>query len=76
MAHIAKYKIDVIILGIDLEEVDGIKICTRLKQNPSTTYIPVVMIAEKEDTDIRIQAFNAGADELITYPINIIVFTS
>lgn len=71
--HIAKYKIDVIILGIDLEEVDGIKICTRLKQNPSTTYIPVVMIAEKEDTDIRIQAFNAGADELITYPINIIV---
>uniref|UniRef100_UPI001C46BFB4 diguanylate cyclase n=1 Tax=Rickettsia sp. TH2014 TaxID=1967503 RepID=UPI001C46BFB4 len=71
--HIAKYKIDVIILGIDLEEVDGIKICTRLKQNPSTTYIPVVMIAEKEDADIRIQAFNAGADELITYPIDIIV---
>ncbi len=50
--------------------MDGFEICRKIKQNPETTHIPVVMVTALSDIEDRVKGLEAGADEFLTKPIN------
>lgn len=65
---VAANKPDLIILDIMLPELDGFEVCRRIKENPETSYIPVVMLTAKKSSQDLARGKQVGADEYITKP--------
>jgi two-component system, cell cycle response regulator len=61
---------DVILLDIMMPRMDGFEVCRRLKANPRTADVPVVMVTALSDTADRLCSLEAGADEFLTKPVN------
>lgn len=62
-------KPDLILMDTALSDVDSFDVCRQLKKAPETTNIPVVMITDKDDRDIRLQALRAGAEDVLLKPL-------
>jgi two-component system, cell cycle response regulator len=63
-------KVDIVLLDVMMPEMDGFETCKKIKSNPKTTHIPVVMVTALTDIEDRIKGLEAGADEFLTKPIN------
>ena len=61
---------DIILLDVMMPEMDGFEVCRRLKDNPRTAPIPVVMVTALSDTEDRVKGLEAGADDFLTKPVN------
>ncbi|GAX43962.1 response regulator receiver modulated diguanylate cyclase/phosphodiesterase [Tolypothrix sp. NIES-4075] len=59
---------DLILLDIMMPEVDGYKVCQRLKASDSTADIPVIFISALDDVFDKVKAFGAGGVDYITKP--------
>ncbi len=62
-------KIDIILLDVMMPQMDGFETCRRIKANPKTAHIPVIMVTALSDIENRVHGLNAGADDFITKPI-------
>ena len=60
---------DAILLDVMLPDLSGIEVCRRLKQDPATRDIPVVMITTSRDGAARREALRAGADDFLSKPV-------
>lgn len=61
---------DLILLDLMLPGIDGLEVCRRLKSDPDTNRIPIVMLtAKSEDADI-VTGLELGADDYITKPFS------
>ncbi|MEP1516993.1 MAG: response regulator, partial [Nitratireductor sp.] len=63
-------KVDVVLLDILMPEMDGFEVCHRLKQDPLTAHIPVVIVTALDQVADRIRGLEAGADDFLTKPVN------
>jgi len=63
-------KVDVVLLDIMMPGMDGFEVCQRLKADPATAHIPVVMVTALDQTSDRIRGLEAGADDFLTKPVN------
>ncbi|MDB1135386.1 PleD family two-component system response regulator [Candidatus Anaplasma sp. TIGMIC] len=62
---------DLVLLDVMMPGMDGHETCRRLRANPSTTYIPIVMVTALDNTtENRVNGLNAGADDFLTKPID------
>ena len=61
---------DLILLDIELPDLSGIDVCARLKADPRTSDIPVVMITAFQNAERRLQALRAGAEEMFWKPFD------
>src|SRR5436190_15662240 len=61
---------DIILLDIMMPRMDGFEVCRRLKANPRTADIPVVMVTALSDVADRLRGLESGADEFLTKPVN------
>ncbi|WP_192346839.1 hybrid sensor histidine kinase/response regulator transcription factor [Algoriphagus sp. Y33] len=59
---------DLIISDVMMPEKNGIDLCGILKENHSTTHIPVILLSAKDNTDSITLGFGKGADDYITKP--------
>jgi len=50
--------------------IDGFEVCERLKANPRTSHIPVVMVTALDQPSDRVRGLKAGADDFLTKPVN------
>src|SRR3990172_1392785 len=61
---------DLIVLDLMLPGVDGFELCRRLKGNPQTAHIPIVMLtARTQEADI-VAGLEMGADDYVTKPFS------
>lgn len=58
---------DLILLDLMLPGIDGIEVCTRLRQHKST---PVIMLTAKGEEANRVQGFEVGADDYVVKPFS------
>jgi two-component system cell cycle response regulator len=63
-------KIDVVLLDVMMPDMDGFEVCRRLKSDPATLHIPVVMVTALDQVSDRIRGLEAGADDFLTKPVN------
>ena len=61
---------DVILLDVPLPETDAFEMCRRLKSEWRTRLIPVVLMSGSSERQLRIQAFEAGADDFFTEDVD------
>lgn len=61
---------DLIFLDIMMPEMDGYEACRRLKSDPATKHIPVVMVTALGDRDSRIKGLEAGANDFLSKPVD------
>src|ERR687898_244129 len=63
-------KVDVVLLDVMMPDRDGFEVCRRLKSDPATSHIPVVMITALDQVSDRIRGLEAGAADFLTKPVN------
>jgi CheY-like chemotaxis protein len=61
---------DVVLLDVNMPRMDGFEVCRRLKSDPRTAAIPVLLVTALSDKDNRIQGIRVGANDYITKPID------
>lgn len=62
---------DLILLDINMPDLNGFEVCKRLREQPATRAIPVVMLTTEASLDNRVQGLELGADDYITKPFHI-----
>ena len=60
---------DLVLLDVMMPDMDGFEVCRRLKTNPVTHHIPVVMVTALDQPSDRVRGLEAGADDFLTKPI-------
>jgi two-component system cell cycle response regulator len=61
---------DLILLDVMMPGMDGLEVAERLKADPKTRHIPIVMITALTDTADRVRGLEAGADDFLSKPVN------
>jgi two-component system cell cycle response regulator len=61
---------DLVLLDVMMPGMDGFEVCRRLKDDPATRHIPVVLVTALDGRGDRITGLEAGADEFLTKPID------
>jgi two-component system cell cycle response regulator len=67
---------DIVLLDVMMPDMDGFEVCRRLKTNPATHHIPVVMVTALDQPSDRVQGLEAGADDFLTKPVSDVALVS
>jgi len=63
-------QVDIILLDVVMPEVDGIEACARIRGDTRYSDTPIIMVTSVDDIETPSIAFEAGANDYITKPIN------
>ena len=67
---------DLIILDIMMPDMNGYEVCSRIKDDEKTISIPIVIVTALNEKKAKIKAIEAGADDFLNKPIDIIELTA
>jgi two-component system, OmpR family, phosphate regulon response regulator PhoB len=62
---------ELVVLDLMLPDISGVEICRRLRANPKTKDIPVLMLTAKSEEIDRVIGFEVGADDYVTKPFSV-----
>ena len=61
---------DLMISDVVMPEMSGYEVCEKIRANPATRILPVVMVTALDPGEERVKGLDAGADDFLTKPIN------
>ncbi|OWK39476.1 GAF domain/HD domain protein [Fimbriiglobus ruber] len=66
--QVAEHRPDLVVLDLDMPRMGGFEVCRRLKTDPGTRLLPVLVLTGTGAADARVRAWDLGADEFLTKP--------
>ena len=63
-------KPDLVILDVMMPDMSGLEVCQKIRTNPSTAAMPVIMLSAKGRVDDKLNGFQAGADDYVQKPVD------
>jgi two-component system, cell cycle response regulator len=66
----ARERVDVVLLDVMMPGMDGFEVCRRLKSEPTSQDVPVVMVTALDQPSDKLQGLEAGADDFLTKPVD------
>ncbi|HEY4919058.1 MAG TPA: PleD family two-component system response regulator [Xanthobacteraceae bacterium] len=73
LAMCERAQCDIVLLDVMMPDMDGFEVCRRLKANPSTHHLPVIMVTALDQASDRVKGLEAGADDFLTKPVSDVV---
>lgn len=70
LAACERAECDIVLLDVMMPDLDGFEVCRKLKSNPATHHIPVVMVTALDQPSDRVAGLQAGADDFLTKPVS------
>jgi putative two-component system response regulator len=70
VAELTRTQVDLALLDVMMPHLNGFEVCEKIKSNPETYLIPVVLITALSDKQDRIEGIKAGADDFLTRPVD------
>ncbi len=63
-------RVDVVLLDVMMPEMDGFETCRRIKANPKTHHVPVVLVTALDQITDKVRGLQCGADDFLSKPVN------
>jgi adenylate cyclase len=70
LARVASDKPDLVLLDVMMPGLSGYDVCRRLRADPATALLPIVLVTSLDPQQERIKGIEAGADDFLSKPIN------
>jgi putative two-component system response regulator len=70
LLELTRTQLDLVLMDVMMPNLSGFEICEKMKSNPETCLIPVVLITALSDKQDRIEGIKAGADDFLTRPVD------
>ena len=70
LTRVAEDPPDLIVLDVMMPRMSGFEVCRRLKSDPRTREIPIVMVTALDEMGDHERAVDSGTDEFLTKPVN------
>ena len=70
LEKIAAERPDLVLLDVMMPDLNGYDVCRKIREDPATGILPVVMVTALDPAQERIKGLEAGADDFLTKPIN------
>ncbi len=70
LEKVEKGRPDLVLLDVMMPGMSGYEVCKKLRENPATAMLPVVMVTALDPAQERVKGIEAGADDFLTKPIN------
>ena len=68
---IKSHSISLVLLDLMLPDGSGLELCKKIKSNPKTEYVPVLILTAKDDEVDKVVGFELGADDYVTKPFSV-----
>ncbi len=70
LEKIRKGSFDLLILDLMLPDIQGVEVCRKIRSNPKTEALPIIMLTAKTDTADKVRGLDIGADDYMTKPFS------
>jgi putative two-component system response regulator len=76
LAAIHQQNVDLVLMDVLMPTLDGFETCRRLKADPATRLIPVVLVTALQQSIDRVRGLEVGADDFLSKPVNAVELTA
>jgi two-component system cell cycle response regulator len=66
----ARERVDVVLLDVMMPGMDGYEVCRRIKADPRTAHVPVIMVTALDQPSDKVRGLDAGADDFLAKPVD------
>jgi len=61
---------DIVVTDVVMQELSGVELCTKIKEDPTLSHIPVILLTSSSSPEIKLKGIEGGADDYITKPFD------
>jgi CheY-like chemotaxis protein len=73
---LAREAFDLVLLDIMMPDIDGLRVLSKLRETRTMADLPVIMVSAKDRSQDLLEAFNLGANDYVTKPVDFAVLTA